>query len=298
MIQKKTGLGRGLDALISMDDTPMTLGGSSISDVDIELIHPNPNQPRRDFDEEALDDLAASIRHLGIIQPVTLRQQEDDTYLIIAGERRWRAAQKAGLERIPAYIRTDGDDKVMEMALIENIQREDLNAIEIALAYQGLIEQSGLTQEELAQRVGKSRASVANFLRLLKLPAELQLALKNKTLSMGHARAMLPIEDPALQLQLFQQIRKADLSVRKVETLVRDLLEGKISDFAGPAPAPKSDTDLSKHYGILTKTLSQMFSTQVKMTCDDKGQGKITIPFKNDQELEHIITLLDSINNR
>lgn len=298
MIQKKTGLGRGLDALISMDDTPMNIGSSSISDVDIDLIQPNPDQPRRDFDKEALDELAASIRHLGIIQPITLRQQEDDTYQIIAGERRWRAAQMAGLERIPAYIRTDSDDKVMEMALIENIQREDLNAIEIALTYQRLIEQSGLTQEELAQRVGKNRATIANFLRLLKLPAELQLALKNKSLSMGHARAMLPIEDPALQLQLFQQIKASDLSVRKVETLVRDLLEGKISDFSGSAPAKKSDTDLSKHYGILTKTLSQMFSTPVKMACNDKGQGRITIPFKNDQELEHIISLLDSINNR
>ncbi len=298
MIQKKTGLGRGLDALISMDDTAMTTGSSSISDVEMELIHPNPNQPRREFDEEALDELAASIKHLGIIQPITLRRQEDDTYLIIAGERRWRAARKAGLESIPAYIRTDGDDKVMEMALIENIQREDLNAIEIALAYQRLIEQSGLTQEELAQRVGKNRATITNFLRLLKLPAELQLALKNKSLSMGHARALLPIEDPALQLQLFQQIKTADLSVRQVEKLVRDLLEGKISDFAGATAPSKPGTDLSKHYGILTKTLSQMFSTRVKMTCNDKGQGRITIPFKNDQELEHIISLLDNINHR
>lgn len=295
MNQKKTGLGRGLDALISMDDSSIVAGGSSISDIDIDLIQPNPDQPRRDFDDESIDELAASIRHLGIIQPVTLLRRDDDTYLIIAGERRWRAAQRAGLESLPAYIRADGDDKVMEMALIENIQREDLNAIEVALACQKLIDQSGLTQEELARRIGKNRASVANYLRLLRLPAELQLALKDKTLSMGHAKALLPLEDPALQLQLYKKIQSADLSVRKTESLVRDLLEGKIADFEGLAAKGKGTGASAKHYGVLTDHLSRVFATPVKMTCNDKGQGRISIPFRSDEELERIIALLDGL---
>jgi ParB family chromosome partitioning protein len=299
MIQKKTGLGRGLDALISMDDTPTAVGsGASISDVDIDLIHPNPNQPRREFDEEALSELADSIAHIGIIQPITLRSQEDGTYLIIAGERRWRAAQKAGLLHVPAYIRTAEDSDVMEMALIENIQREDLNAIEVSLAYQQLIDQYGLTQEELAARVGKKRTTVTNSLRLLKLPAELQLAIKNKTLSMGHARALLPLEDAELQIQLYKLIVENDLPVRKVESLVRDYLEGKISDFTPQTqqPKPKVAADQAELFELLTEHLSQMFSAKVKMTCNDKGQGRITIPFKNDKELEHIIALLDEVN--
>jgi ParB family chromosome partitioning protein len=299
MIQKKTGLGRGLDALISMDDTPTAVGsGASISDVDIDLIHPNPNQPRREFDEEALSELADSIALIGIIQPITLRSQEDGTYLIIAGERRWRAAQKAGLLHVPAYIRTAEDSDVMEMALIENIQREDLNAIEVSLAYQQLIDQYGLTQEELAARVGKKRTTVTNSLRLLKLPAELQLAIKNKTLSMGHARALLPLEDAELQIQLYKLIVENDLPVRKVESLVRDYLEGKISDFTPQTqqPKPKVAADQAELFELLTEHLSQMFSAKVKMTCNDKGQGRITIPFKNDKELEHIIALLDEVN--
>jgi ParB family chromosome partitioning protein len=266
--------------------------------VDIDLIHPNPNQPRREFDEEALSELADSIAHIGIIQPITLRSQEDGTYLIIAGERRWRAAQKAGLLSMPAYIRTADDGNVMEMALIENIQREDLNAVEVALAYQQLIDQYGLTQEELAGRVGKKRTTVANFLRLLKLPAELQLALKNKTLSVGHARALLPLEDAELQIQLYKMIVANDLPVRKVETLVRDYMEGKIQDFGTtPAPAkPKIGEDQAALFELLTEHLSQMFHAKVKMTSNEKGQGRITIPFKNDKELEHIIALLDEVN--
>jgi ParB family chromosome partitioning protein len=298
MIQKKTGLGRGLDALISMDDTPAVVGtsGASISDVDIDLIHPNPNQPRREFDEDALNELSESIAHIGIIQPITLRSRDDGTYLIIAGERRWRAAQKAGLMHVPAYIRTADEGSVMEMALIENIQREDLNAIEVSLAYQQLIDQYGLTQEELAARVGKKRTTVTNFLRLLKLPAELQLALKNKTLSMGHARALLPLENAELQIQLYKLIVENELPVRRVEGLVRDYLEGKITDFVTPAaPKPKMDASQAELYDMISEHLSQMFSAKVKMTCNDKGQGRITIPFKNDEELEHIIALLDEV---
>lgn len=300
----KTGLGRGLDALISMDDAEQALtqdtAPSSINEVEVDLIHANPSQPRHDFDEQALDDLAASIKSIGIIQPITLRQEEDGTYMIIAGERRFRAAQRAGLESIPAYIRKVSDDAVMEMALIENIQREDLNAIEIALAYQQLQTRNDITQEELAQRVGKSRSTVANFMRLLRLPAEIQLALKDKHLSMGHARALLGIEDAEQQVALYHLIAAQDLSVRKVESLVRDFIEGRILDFRQleEKNAKKSNGAAPQNelFGMMSQRLSEMFSAKVKMTCNEKGQGKITIPFKSDEELQHIIGLLDKIN--
>lgn len=300
----KTGLGRGLDALISMDDAEQALtqetAPSSINEVEVDLIHANPTQPRHDFDEQALDDLAASIKSIGIIQPITLRQEEDGTYMIIAGERRFRAAQRAGLESIPAYIRKVSDDAVIEMALIENIQREDLNAIEVALAYQQLQTRNGITQEELAQRVGKSRATVANFMRLLRLPAEIQLALKDKHLSMGHARALLGIEDAEQQVALYHLIVAQDLSVRKVESLVRDFIEGRILDFRQQAEKnekkSKSVASQNEHFGMMSQRLSEMFCAKVKMVCNEKGQGKITIPFKSDEELQHIIGLLDKIN--
>lgn len=305
MKPNKTGLGRGLDALISMDDTTTSgeFAPSSINEVEIDLIHANPSQPRHDFDQQALEELAASIGHIGIIQPITLRQEEDGTYMIVAGERRYRAAQIAGLETIPAYIRKVSDSDVMEMALIENIQREDLNAIEIALAYQQLQVRHDCTQEELATRVGKSRATVANFMRLLKLPAEVQLALKEKKLSMGHARAILPIEEPEQQVKLFHLIVAQDLSVRKVEAMVKDYLEGRILDFGEEAPSAKpGKTPKQSMFAQSTEILeamqnhlSQMFSTKVKMSCNEKGQGKITIPFKTDEDLQNILALLDSI---
>lgn len=301
----KTGLGRGLDALISIDDTHEGLTSqtapSSINEVELELIHANPSQPRHDFDEQALEDLANSISSIGVIQPITLRQEEDGTYLIIAGERRYRAAKKAGLETVPAYIRKVNDDEVMEMALIENIQREDLNAIEVALAYQQLQTRNNLTQEELALRVGKNRATVANFMRLLRLPAEVQLALKDRRISMGHARALLSIEDPEQQVALYHMIEAQDLSVRKVEALARDFVEGRILDFNAESPndnKKKSNQQQQQNelYGMMSQHLSEMFSTKVKMSCNEKGQGKITIPFKNDEELQKIIGLLDKIN--
>ncbi len=300
----KTGLGRGLDALISLDDTEKALtqdtAPSSINEVEVELIHANPSQPRHDFDEQALEDLASSIRSIGIIQPITLRQEEDGSYLIIAGERRYRAAQLAGLQSVPAYIRKVSDDAVMEMALIENIQREDLNAIEVALAYQQLQSRNSITQDEVAKRVGKSRATVANFMRLLRLPAEIQLALKDKHLSMGHARALLGIEDAEQQVALYHLITAQDLSVRKVESLVRDFIEGRILDFRQDAKtstkAAKTATPQNELFGMMSQRLSEMFSAKVKMICNEKGQGKITIPFKSDEELQHIIGLLDKIN--
>ncbi|MBP5681187.1 MAG: ParB/RepB/Spo0J family partition protein [Bacteroidales bacterium] len=302
MAKKAMGLGRGLDALISSDDTLTSNNApSSINEVDIDLIHANPGQPRKDFDQQALEELAESIRNIGIIQPITLRQENDGTYLIVAGERRFRASQLAGLETVPAYIRKVSDDDVMEMALIENIQREDLNAIEVALAYQQLQAKGNLTQEALAQRVGKSRASVANFMRLLKLPAEIQLSLKEKKLSMGHARAMLPIEDPEQQVKLFHLTIEQDLSVRRVEQLVRDFIEGRILDFAelNGQPSQKQDkpanSATNEFCDSMASHLANLFSTKVKMTCNDKGQGKITIAFRNDQELQNIVTLLDKV---
>ena len=303
MKQNKTGLGRGLDALIAMDNTTDNFAPSSINEIETSLIHANPSQPRQDFDQQAIEELAASIEHIGIIQPITLRQEKDGTYMIVAGERRFRAAQIAGLETVPAYIRKVNDDDVMEMALIENIQREDLNAIEVALAYQQLQSRHECTQDELAKRVGKSRATVANFMRLLNLPAEVQIALKEKKLSMGHARAILPIEEPEQQVKLFHLIVNQELSVRRVEALVKDYLEGRILDFSEDTPASKPSktqkpsmlSESSEILAAMQKHLSQMFSTKVKMTCNEKGQGKITIPFRTDEDLQNILSLLDSI---
>ena len=218
---KRPALGRGLDSLISMDDVPAR-GTTAINDILLEQISPNPDQPRKDFDEEALQELASSIRELGIIQPLSLRKSGPSSYQIIAGERRYRAAIIAGLSSVPAYIRTANDSELTEMALIENIQREDLNAIEIALTFRKLIDQYSLTQERLSERIGKKRATIANFLRLLKLPAEVQLGLRDRRVDMGHARALLTIDNPSLQLKLYNEILKNGLSVRRVEQLAKD----------------------------------------------------------------------------
>lgn len=224
--QKSNALGRGLDALISTE-TVRTQGSSTINEIAIEEIEANPNQPRREFEEAALQELATSIREIGIIQPITLRQVADNRFQIIAGERRWRASQIAGLQAIPAYIRTISDESVMEMALVENIQREDLNAIEIALAYEHLLEASGMTQEKVSERVGKSRTAITNYLRLLKLPAQVQMALQKKEIDMGHARALLAIDSPSLQIKLFKEVQKEGWSVRKVEEMVQQLKNGE-----------------------------------------------------------------------
>ena len=293
--KKYPALGRGLDALISTNEVH-TDGSSTINEIELDKITPNPNQPRRDFDPESLGELAGSIAEIGIVQPITLRKMEDGTFQIIAGERRWRASKQAGLRTIPAYIRTADDENVMEMALIENIQREDLNSVEIALAYQHLIEQYNLTQEKLSERIGKNRTTITNYLRLLRLPATIQMALQNKEIDMGHARALLALDNPALQLKLFQQITKEKLSVRKVEEMVKALTEGESVRSGGKRITPKG-ARLPEEYNILKQSLSKFFQTRVQLTCSDKGKGKISIPFANEEELERIIELFDRLKN-
>lgn len=302
-IRKKYGnaLGRGLDeidggkGLGALIDTSgvFTQGSSTINEVPMSQIEANPNQPRKEFDPEAMQELANSIREIGIVVPITLRQIEANRFQIIAGERRWRASQMVGLTSIPAYIRTIKDENVMEMALVENIQREDLNAIEIALAYQHLMESSGMTQEKVSERVGKSRTAVTNYLRLLKLPAQVQMALQNKTIDMGHARALLAVESPALQIKLFQEIQKNGYSVRKVEEMVKNLKNG---ESIAEEKKKKKSAALPEEYGLLTDRLSQFMGTKIQMTCSNKGKGKITIPFSSEEELERIMNIFDKLN--
>ena len=293
--KKFNALGRGLDALISTEAV-RTQGSSTINEIQIDQIRANPNQPRREFDEGSLQELAHSIREIGIVQPITLRQIADNKFQIVAGERRWRASQIAGLKAIPAYIRTIDDETVMEMALVENIQREDLNAIEIALAYEHLMENSGMTQEKVAERVGKSRTAVANYLRLLKLPAQVQMALQKKEIDMGHARALLSLESPSMQIKLFKEIQKNGYSVRKVEDLVRNF---KSSETDGDELQKITlRPQLPKEFNVLKKRLSAFLNTQVQMSCSAKGKGKITIPFADEQELERIMNIFDKLKEQ
>lgn len=282
---KKSALGRGLDALISTD-LVKTQGSSSINEIPVSQIHANPDQPRRDFDPESLQELAESIREIGIIQPITLRKIAEGDYQIIAGERRFRAAGLAGLKTIPAYIRTADDENVMAMALIENIQREDLNSMEVALACQNLLEVYNMTQEQLSVRIGKKRATIANYIRLLKLPAEIQVALKNKQIDMGHARALLAIDDPMKQLQLFHELTKYGYSVRMVEDKARQMNEKK-------AKTSKSAADDS--LAPLGRQLSKFLGAPVKVKSNAKGAGSISISFKNDEDLARLMQMFDRL---
>ena len=295
---KRPVLGRGLDALIALADLK-TSGSSSINEIELSKIQPNPEQPRTVFEQEALEELAISIRSMGVIQPITLKEINENQYLIISGERRYRAALMVGLERIPAYIKTAADEHIMEMALIENIQREDLNSIEIALAYQKLMENYGMTQEQLSERVGKKRTTIANYLRLLKLPAEIQMGLKDKKIDMGHARALVPVDDPEVQLAFYEQIMEQGLSVRTVEEMVRQVTEKKkLSCEEKPAEAatkPSRKPTLPEEFKILREHLCRYFHTNVQLTCDEKGKGRITIPFDSEIELEKLIGILDSL---
>ncbi len=294
MSTPRKALGRGLDTLIAMDDVPAR-GASAINDIDLSFITPNPDQPRTTFDEEALDELAASIRELGIIQPLSLRKVGNDAYQIIAGERRFRAAQRAGLTSVPAYIRTANDSELTEMALIENIQREDLNAIEIALTFKKLIDQYSLTQERLSERIGKKRATIANFLRLLKLPAEVQLGLRDKRVDMGHARALLSIESPSVQLKVYNRILEEGLSVRAVEKIANELRGAGAADMDKPVAQKGKGQFASADFDILRHHLTAAFKTPVQFTCSESGKGKIAFTFKNVDELERLISIFDGL---
>lgn len=299
--RNSASLGRGLDALFPNDFVNIkkveTGGSSSISELPLDAIYPNPDQPRADFDAETLEELASSIKHIGLVQPITVREdgKGEGKYIIISGERRYRAARLIELETIPAYIRTVDDDQVVEMALIENIQREDLNAIEIALTFSKLIDADGLTQEELATRVGKKRATVANYLRLLKLPAQIQLGLKNRKLSMGHARALLSIEDTELQLALYKQILTDDLSVRDVEQIAREYSTAEPSGKAKSQEARQAAGERLAQYRNATDRISRSLGTKVKMSCNASGKGRITIPFASDEQLQEILSMLSKL---
>lgn len=274
-MSKLTGLGRGLDALI--DTTHIEpRGGSSINEVELSKIFANPNQPRHSFDEEALNELSDSIREHGVISPITLRKNDDGTYMIIAGERRFRAAKQAGLKTIPAYIRTAKDEQVMEWALIENIQREDLDAIEIALAYQRLMDDYNLTQEKMSERVGKKRATIANYLRLLKLPAEIQIGLKERKIDMGHARAILSSASTERQLLLYKRILNEGLSVRRVEELAK-----KPEQEVQPVAEPK------KIFAKQEKQLTDKLGRAVKIS-----GNRVSFMFRDAKDLDSIVKLI------
>ena len=290
--KKYNALGRGLDALIPTENV-RTQGSSTINEIAIDQIEANPNQPRREFDEESLHELAISIREIGIIQPITLRQVADNRFQIIAGERRWRASQMAGLKAIPAYIRTINDENVMEMALVENIQREDLNAIEIALAYEHLIENTGMTQEKVSERVGKSRTAITNYLRLLKLPAQIQMALQKHEIDMGHARALLSLDSPSMQIKLYKEIQKNNYSVRKVEALVNRIKNGE--DIESSKKNVDAANSHSAAMTTLKNQLSTFFNAKVQLTCNARGKGKISIPFADEAELERIMNMFDKM---
>ena len=287
---KKSGLGRGLEALLddSQVGEPLVIDRkkpAGIGSISIKNIEVNPFQPREDFDQEALDELAESIKMHGIIQPITVRQLSQNEFQLISGERRLQASKRAGVTEIPAYIRTADDQQMLEMALIENIQRENLNAIEVALSYQRLLVECNLKQEELGDRVGKKRSTVTNYLRLLKLPGEVQVGLRDAKISMGHARALVTIEDIDQQLAIYEQIVEKDLSVRKVEELVRVL--------GRPNASHPTKKENNPEILRLQVRLSSHFGTKIKVTADNKNTGQIKIPFKSVDELNRILDILD-----
>jgi ParB family chromosome partitioning protein len=290
--QTKSVLGRGLGSLITMDDLN-TGGSSSINEIELSKITPNPDQPRSAFNEEELEGLAMSIKAVGVVQPITLREIGSESYQIISGERRFRAALNVGLTTIPAYIKKASDENMREMSLIENLQREDLNPIEIALAFQALIELHELTQEKLSERIGKKRATIANFLRLLKLPAEIQMGLKDKKIEMGHAKLLLSLEDASTQLMVYEQIVEYGFSVRKTEEIIRALNEEE--PIAPPLQSGKKQVNKTNEFQLLKKHLSDFFQTKVAFHMNEKGTGKITIPFTSPEDLERIVQLLDVV---
>ncbi len=291
MAKKSKALGKGLSALIKDANKTEDEIVGFIKEIEIDKISFNPYQPRTEINEDTLKELTESIKELGIIQPVTISKKDDSTFVLISGERRLRAARKAGLKTIPAYIRNAEKQDLMEMALVENIQREDLDAIAIGLGYQRLIEEFKLKQEELSKRVGKSRSSIANFLRLLKLPAQIQLGLKQKKITMGHARAIINIDDTETQLMLYKQIIQYDFTVRKVEEIVREYNTNKTGI------KPRKVTEKTNNYEKLQQELSRFFNTKINLTRNNKGKGKIVINFNSDEELQQIIGLFDKLKS-
>lgn len=288
MAAKKNVLGRGLGALIDVSEDQnrdLIHSPSAVNEIPVNNIAVNPFQPRTSFDEESMTELVMSVEEHGIIQPITVRRTPDNTYQLITGERRLRAAQKVGLKRIPAYVREAGDESMLELALVENIQREDLDAIEVAISYQRLIEEFSLTQERLGERVGKKRATIANYLRLLNLPVEVQTAIRGKKLSMGHARALLAIEDKKLLLDVFGKTLSQELSVRQVESLARRARTVEA--------AQESGEDQRSDYEDLREHLSHHFGATVEFKRSNKGTGRIVIPFKSDEDLQRIVSILD-----
>ena len=282
-MKPQKGLGRGLDAIFGTEKVDARLRPMSrMDEIDIAAIVPNPTQPRTQFDEEALDELADSIRQLGVIQPVTVRPAGDGRYLLISGERRWRAAQRADLKTLPAYVREADDENLHAMALVENIQRQDLNAIEIALGMQRLIDECHLTQDALSEKVGKKRSTVSNYMRLLKLPDEVQLALKEGLISMGHAKAIAGAV-PEKQLWLLKRCIRKGLSVRQAEELARQLAE------SAEQPAPVEEEEYPESYSRLVEALERVFSQEIGIKRLKKGGGRITIDFADDTEIERFI---------
>lgn len=291
---KKNALGRGLGALIDgVEKEVLEKKVEANKDIAIDSVDANPFQPRTNFDEQSLEELASSIKKLGVIQPLTVRETGNGRYQLIAGERRLRAARLAGLTHVPAYIRTADDQAMLELALVENIQREDLDAIEVAISFQRLTEECRLTQEQLSERVGKQRSTVANYLRLLKLPAEIQLGIRNKLLMMGHARTLVNIDDPKKQINVYYKIIDGDLSVRQAEELVRELQSGKTKD---PVKLERK-MKLNQDFVQLTEHLNRIFAAKVNFRINEEGKGKIVIPFENPEEMERILGIFDRLNS-
>jgi ParB family chromosome partitioning protein len=291
---KKNALGRGLGALIDgVEKEVLERKVEPNMDIPLDSIDGNPFQPRSHFDEQSLEELAGSIRKLGIVQPLTVRETGNGRYQLIAGERRLRAARLAGLTHVPAYIRTADDQAMLELALVENIQREDLDAIEVAISFQRLIEECRLTQEQLSDRVGKQRSTISNYLRLLRLPAEIQLGIRNKHVMMGHARTLVNIENPKTQMDVYYRIVDGDLSVRQVEEMVRLLQSAKIKDPATRERKKKLNDDFLQ----LSEHLNRIFSTRVNFRINEQGKGKIVIPFENPEEMERILGVFDRLNS-
>ncbi|MFP4018451.1 MAG: ParB/RepB/Spo0J family partition protein [Bacteroidales bacterium] len=289
---KRNALGKGLGALIEDAGNDHGHHVDSVNEIDISKIEVNPYQPRTTFNEEALNELASSIKEIGVIQPITVRKINEEKYQLITGERRFRASKMAGINKIPAFIRVADDQAMLEMALVENIQREDLDAIEVAISYQRLIEECKLTQENLSGRVGKKRTTISNYLRLLKLPAEIQLGIRDKRISMGHARALINIDDPEKQLKIYYKIIDEGLSVRKTEEVIR-----QVNEKAKTAKTKNNKPQLPEEYKQLKDHLANRFNTNIDFKRNDNGRGKIIIPFKSDKDLERIMAILTAEEN-